>query len=404
MTELTPANENPWYILATICGEFERHVPNSELLAQNRRMWNGWACSGMSDEHRKSIANKIGLPIEELAELEIEERMQLEAAFRDRVPEGIAIPLPKDQVALSKTLFSNTVIFNKYVFAGSASIADCIFEGGADFSSCYFCEFCNLGGTEFKSNAWFEAATFCGPPSFNSAIFLGANFTSAEFGKMTDFGKAIFSHGADFSNSVFKKTARFNRTKFAGAAPKFFETVLHQDTRLSTETEYWPPVSEGDPQDSIEAYTRLRQVMNELQKPEEEHFFYRQEMRWRVKGASGWKWLLLVLFQELSEFGYSIARPIYCLTTLLIVPFLIYLVKFNWDEIVYETYHTKFESIALSFASIFKIFGFQGLYFDSKYMNGLHPALQFLSGIQTILGFVFLFFLALGLRNRFRLR
>jgi len=33
MTGLTPANENPWHVLATIKGAFERGTPNSDVVA-----------------------------------------------------------------------------------------------------------------------------------------------------------------------------------------------------------------------------------------------------------------------------------------------------------------------------------------------------------------------------------
>ena len=45
--DLRPANENPWYVLATVYGEQERGGVNVTLHSQNRGIWNRWMCKGM---------------------------------------------------------------------------------------------------------------------------------------------------------------------------------------------------------------------------------------------------------------------------------------------------------------------------------------------------------------------
>ncbi len=65
----------------------------------------------------------------------------------------------------------------------------------------------------------------------------------------------------------------------------------------------------------------------------------------------------------------------------------------------------RFETaLGLSFANVFNFLGFQKSYFAADFTQKLPPLLKFLGGLQTILGVVLLFFLALGLRTRFRLR
>jgi hypothetical protein len=49
------------------------------------------------------------------------------------------------------------------------------------------------------------------------------------------------------------------------------------------------------------------------------------------------------------------------------------------------------------------LFGFQSLHFTGFYKDN-DQILDAVAGAQTILGLVFLFFLGLGLRQRFRLR
>ena len=59
---LKPAQENPWYVLATVHGEQElNNPPSSYSVAENRRIWNGWACQDLSDDEREKLAETMGL-------------------------------------------------------------------------------------------------------------------------------------------------------------------------------------------------------------------------------------------------------------------------------------------------------------------------------------------------------
>ena len=48
---LQSAEKNPWYVLATVHGEYKDGY-DAKLVARNRRIWNGWACSDMEPEAR----------------------------------------------------------------------------------------------------------------------------------------------------------------------------------------------------------------------------------------------------------------------------------------------------------------------------------------------------------------
>ena len=60
--------------------------------------------------------------------------------------------------------------------------------------------------------------------------------------------------------------------------------------------------------------------------------------------------------------------------------------------------------MGLSLSSILPSFGFSRMYFGEDFVRQLPFALRFLTAAQTILALPLLFFLALGLRTRFRLR
>ena len=172
---LNPAARNPWYVLATVAGEKETTDPvgpDDDLAVRNRRFWNGWACAGM-DENRAALAEKLGLPPEELAPLSEAERETLEAEFARRLRPDVPIPDPSDMIDCMQTHFPHTVLWRK-----------CAFPARADFYS----------------------ATFSGSASFHSASFSGsANFRSATFSDSTVFRSATFSGGAHFEFATFSR-------------------------------------------------------------------------------------------------------------------------------------------------------------------------------------------------------
>ena len=61
------------------------------------------------------------------------------------------------------------------------------------------------------------------------------------------------------------------------------------------------------------------------------------------------------------------------------------------------------KGMAYSFSVMFKFFGFQRAYLWDETID-LSRSLQVIAGTQTVLAFILLFFLGLGLRTRFRLR
>src|SRR6056297_1478316 len=79
---LTPASQNPWYVLATVAGEQEGTKIDPDLHAKNRRFWNGWMCQDMAAGERTALAEKLGLPKAELAPLSAEEKTEVKTHFK----------------------------------------------------------------------------------------------------------------------------------------------------------------------------------------------------------------------------------------------------------------------------------------------------------------------------------
>ncbi len=68
---LKPANENPWYCLATVYGEQEEKG-DENLAKQNRVAWNRWMAVALSQEQRAELL-KRGFDELELSPLKAEE-------------------------------------------------------------------------------------------------------------------------------------------------------------------------------------------------------------------------------------------------------------------------------------------------------------------------------------------
>ncbi len=194
----------------------------------------------------------------------------------------------------------------------------------------------------------------------------------------------------------------------------FYQRDLHQNTAFTTEDDHWPEITKENAADGKRAYTRLRQLMNALHKPDDEHFFFRQEMKCDAVLKTGWDRFIVQSFGRISDYGYGVTRPAACLTILWSVPAAIYtgwlggacwLARTGQTEACFVARGEAFvQGMGFSFSSLFGFFGLQRLHFDRAFWDSLPTALHALSGAQTVLGFVFLFFLGLGLRNRFRLK
>ncbi len=62
------------------------------------------------------------------------------------------------------------------------------------------------------------------------------------------------------------------------------------------------------------------------------------------------------------------------------------------------------ESLGWSISNSIPLLGFGKLHYGAEYFKYFPVSIKILAGVQTLIGYILLFFLGLGLRNRFRLR
>ncbi|MCG6903217.1 MAG: pentapeptide repeat-containing protein, partial [Rhodobacter sp.] len=310
----------------------------------------------MDQAARTELEEKLKLEPGDLDPLIQEERGEIAAAFRDR----LAMPEAADDSDLAAV----TRLLMK---------AD---ESGAELPVAE--SFIDLRDIHFSNTVVLEKWIFSGPAFFSSATFSGV---------------------VDFSNEGFGGTTSFAGVRFTGAVPKFYGREFHQDTDIPISPGNWPDINAKGAGEAKRAYTRLRQVMNGLHKPDAEAFFGRQELRCDAfDGGQLNRWMNWG-YGFVSEYGHSVGRPIAGLAVLIAV---------FWGILGSYLKHGKevegvaaiWQGLGLSIANTFPYLGFHRRYLDDVELDHLDGWVEWLGGVQTVLGGVLLFFLLLGLRNR----
>ncbi|MCP3972187.1 MAG: hypothetical protein GY717_18055 [Rhodobacteraceae bacterium] len=319
--------------------------------------------------------------------------------FRDTVSFDSAEFDTRSKASFKTVDFSGETTFRSTRLGGDAWFDSAGFSGDAWFES-----------ATFSGDAWFESATFSGDAWFESATFSGdAWFESARFSGDAWFWSATFGGLVDFSNKAFGAKTTFTQARFAGGVPKFYQRSFHQDTDFTTQDGLWPDMTAETACESKRAYTRLRQIMSELHKPDDEAFFARQEMRCKalLEGRAQ-RWLSRG-YGVVSDYGHSVMRPLAGLGIVMATPLGAFAALLETRPPGLASFEASgflialVKAMGLSFSNTFKFFGLQRVYF-ADFFKDVDGFIGFATAAQTVLGFVLLFFLGLGLRNRFRLK
>ncbi|NVF13356.1 pentapeptide repeat-containing protein [Vreelandella maris] len=293
-----------------------------------------------------------------------------------------------------KVLFSAHTSFLKSHFAGNALFLKTHFTDGAGFQEVHFAEHAMFPDTHFTGDVFFPEAHFT-----RDAFFERADFTGL----------------ADFSDGAFKAFTSFDGATFKTQVPKYYQREMHQDTTFSDTPKHWPKITSDSAKAGKQAYTRLRQIAADNHNPDLEHFFLRQEMRCKETLAQGLDKWVFKGYRWLAGSGISVLRPAVGLVLIWLISGFAYLFRYlylqrNAEKIIAANSElpaladmSVLGSFGLSFANLFAFLGLNRLYFQ-EVIAELGPWLSLLAGMQTVSGVVLLFFLGLGLRNRFRLK
>jgi len=438
--ELRPASENVWYRILTAYGEQSGRTFDHDLHKKNQRIWNGWACGHLSAVERKELCKLLGLEEYDLRPLDDWENRQLELCLG-----GVGeLPIPDVKIDFSSTFFASSfdfiacvslgvldfrnsvfakdanfhraefqkeVLFPNAMFERTSRFTSSQFYKGADLDGCFFNGFvfmdtCKFGGSLGFRGVCFENGAFFGMSDFVGSVF----FDSARFKRTTSFTHACFNGFSDFQNGSFSGATDFRNVNFVGEdvnTPLFHNCKMHQDTRFTLDATLWPTPTVDNAEDEKEAFTRLRQIMVELHKPDDQHFFLRREMAAKAFLGPWYDRLATIIYGKVADYGWSMMRPLCCLGFVWLVGMVVFLGYFSdCCTIKAKDFEgTPFwAAFGVSFSNTFGFLGIGRVMFAADFYRDLPQVLKFVSGLQTVFGVIFLFFFGLGLRNRFRLK
>lgn len=288
-----------------------------------------------------------------------------------------------------------TANFRGASFANESSLTSSRYHREAVFSEAEFRANSDFSGSVFDCPAYFDGAKFSSNTKFNGVTFSKRGyFTRAQFGFAGDHSVCE----PVFSDCHFDQPTTFREVVFRDAYPVLEGTLLHPKTVFTAKPEFWPLSAKQNAEQIRECCAAIRHVFAQQGLPEEAHFFFRRELGAAGKVGNCWQRLPYFLFRVFSDFGHSIVRP-----TLWLVGCWALGVAAFWGYFMSIGKGGLGTAIALSFSNLFPLFGFGRLYFK-EVIDALPAPLAAWSGFQTVFGLPMIFFLGLGLRQRFRLR
>jgi hypothetical protein len=208
------ANDNPWYLLATLYGE-PADAPNDaqsrERHDRNRVAWNRYFSVNLDVETRARLIQEKRHPEVELTPFSLVELDEIAQHFEARcntVDVVKSLPEASATIDFENFEFEQEVVFCGYVFTQRVYFINATFSGVADF-----------GRATFRRDVIFAGATFCCGANFQSATFFGwAAFSSAKFSRWAIFTSVAVSNTAEFVSATFSQGASFKEAKLSGGA------------------------------------------------------------------------------------------------------------------------------------------------------------------------------------------
>lgn len=363
---------------------------------------------------------------------------QIRSALDTRGFRGTPIPHVNSPIDFSNIHFPSLVTFMGFIFGGTTNFDSATFTGGTPlfieaifggnptFQGTAFHEDALFGKCAFPNGISFDSATFFGQVFFAGSAFHGqAKFKHATFHSSSYFGKSTFVGKTDFSGSTFLGAANFESVRFEGPThfreasfevqvPSFFESDLYEYTDWHNSR--WPMVPDDadTARSQVQHYQRLVLLMDKLHKPDDQHFFFRKEMRARrraepigVSTAMNW------IYEFTCDYGHGIGRIVSIWILHIIAGAVLILTskvassperELSW-RYVYELISDLIFALGISFSNSHALLALGRSFLDDAVESWSRlPLFNIIGAVQTTLGVVLLFFLLLTVRNRFRMR
>ena len=376
--------KNIWLQLATIAGK------TASFHSDNLRYWNGFMRLMMSEKMIDELEKNHNIRLPNLTEFE---EHVIKATIQERgFPRGIDYLKNTDTFKFSSGDFNKKTNFSNFVFPKEVK----------------------FGGAEFKASIIFDGAVFLEDAVFEYADFQkNAKFDGTFFYRKARFNGATFHRLVSFRAATFGKIELL-KAKFLFSPPAFFDSNLSQD--ISWDGVRFPELSKHEGPATIHrnAYECLALLMSKLEKHHDRHAFFRLEMRARRVLEKKWfPKALNYAYEALSDYGYGIYRAAKWWAGNIAVGTIILLIRKDVrivapsHESIYEAMQIFTKALATSFSNAHGFFGMNRgplkKTVEAYQTAELVIPFNVIAVTQTIIGAVFLFFLLLCSRNRFRM-
>lgn len=342
-----------------------------------------------------------------------------------------------DNCTFEGSFWDHDAIFENAVFGNNTDMSNTYWSEGIYFNGSNFGHSLNFNLSIWEENVSFNATGVSGlsnrniinlkddrteiilkstsysnfkSVSFHGAIFNGfVHFENRDFKECLDFSPSISikrikrdsSHNAINVNgqlsyedikdkeikTVFKKVPNFIGAKFTNCV-SFRETIFPKPIG----SEY-----------AIIRYRHLKDLFSKQNATNIEQMFFKLEMKEEALKSKGTKKVLYILYEVLSDFGFSFKKPL----IYLILSFLIF-------SLVYLYFSKEFCNIdnfkkVIDFNISYLVYGLnesakelKNDFLCSEYKNSL--LITFIMIFEKFLVFLLIFFMGLSLRNMFRIK
>ncbi len=312
-------------------------------------------------------------------------------------------------VNFSKAGFSHDTLFINTTFHGIANFNDIRFIGDALFNNAKFFIVTEFGRATFSKEAHFSGAEFGGITFVMATFSNTADFAKATFSDIAGFRRARFFGLVRFDSATFNGGTSFADTIFETRPPHFYSAKISED--ITWDRAKFPSIKKDTNRDLVqqnkEAYANLSYHMEQLKKYDDQHLFFREEMRCRRRLGSAFSYLIHWLYEWFADYGYGVGYALCWWAGHIALGVLVIAFISMWGGVQFNKSLPCAISVSFANANPYALFGFDSVNLKECYkgLNILAPTLfAIVKAIQTILGVGLLFLVLLTLRIRFRLK
>ncbi len=314
-------------------------------------------------------------------------------------------------VDFSRCAFDSWVWFGATRFCGRTEFRDCNFADWVGFlssqaqeSPCEFHDICRFDGCTFSDDTYFRSAVFHGLVYFSGCDFAGkADMSLAQFNKGASFFGARFNQGVILNGVAFRRVPDFSFATFS-VAPSIPKKVvmegLGKPINYVREKEGMQPVLE-------ECYRALRRIASDSRDWGAERDYLVLEQESRADASLTFR-VLLRCFALGCDYGRSAVRPLcFWFINALVFSGVYEAMRYSIGSFTWRGFFR--ESFYIAVCRNFPVLGQANSRAYDTAVTGLLGSsdvrmawFDFLVVLQSTLAAIFLFLVAMCIRNALR--